>query len=295
MQRFLILAVLLLAIVAASCGGGKGGSAKGTPQAAHNYNPIPGNSELVVGPNRFAFGLIDPTNHPVLEAAGTSVHMQFLLGTHVEYEADAQFTWAIPDVTGFWTVQVTFDQAGDWIAQAIVTQNGETSPVKFYFTVTQTGIVPNVGDHAPATDNLTLVSEPNIKRVTTDPEPDTALYEMTVAQALDAGKPFVVVFATPAFCQTRFCGPVLDNVKAVRQQFAEQVNFIHIEPYDLTDEGALVTDADNLPVPAQPTNDWRLQSEPWVFIVGADGLIRQRFEGAASPAELSQAIEAALS
>jgi glutathione peroxidase-family protein len=45
---------------------------------------------------------------------------------------------------------------------------------------------------------------------------------------------------------------------------------------------------------AQPTTDWNLQTEPWVFVVGADGKVTDRFEGSASPAELRQAIQADL-
>jgi hypothetical protein len=117
---------------------------------------------------------------------------------------------------------------------------------------------------------------------------------MTVTQALAAHKPFVVVFATPAFCQSRLCGPELDNVKAIQPDFAGRVNFIHIEPYDLDQSGSLVTAPDGGPKTAQSTIDWNLLSEPWVFIVGADGKISDRFEGSASPDELRQAIQAAL-
>jgi hypothetical protein len=128
--------------------------------------------------------------------------------------------------------------------------------------------------------------------VTTDENPDPALYELTVTEALGAGKPLLVIFATPAYCQTRFCGPVLDNVKAVREEFADAVNFIHIEPFELDDEGQLVTSETGVPVAAQPTLDWRLQTEPWVFIIDAQRRIAARFEGAASVEELRAALQA---
>lgn len=71
------------------------------------------------------------------------------------------------------------------------------------------------------------------RHLTTDPEPDPAMYQMTVADAIAANKPLVVVLATPGFCVTRTCGPMVDVVKSVRSEFADRANFIHIEIADL--------------------------------------------------------------
>jgi hypothetical protein len=289
MQRLIIAALLLVSLAIAACGGDGGGNGDGTPQPDGSLQPLPGNTELVVGQNRFAFGLVDSTNRPIQQAAGTSVHIAFLLGDELQHEQEAGFIWAIEDVTGFWTAMVDFTQAGTWSASVTATQNGEESDVDFTFPVVERGLAPQIGDPAPPAENLTLDTA-SLTRISTDPEPDPTLYELTVAQALDANEPFVVVFATPAFCQTRFCGPVLDNVKAVLPEFADSVNFIHIEPFDLTDEGEIVADEQGAFVPAPPTTEWNLQSEPWVFIVDADGRIAMRFEGAASAEELRQAI-----
>ena len=290
MKRLLILATLLVtaALAIASCGGDSDGD-----NSPGELNAIPGNSELVVGSNRFAFALVDAENRRIVQETDEGVHIQLYFGDELKGETDADFTWAIEDVTGFWTANLDFDQAGEWRVEATVTQGGEESTLTIRFPVTETGFAVNIGEEAPASDNLTLSSEPNIKRVTTDPEPDEAFYEMTVAEALEAGKPFVVVFATPAFCQTQFCGPALDNVKEAKQQFADDVNFIHIEPYELTDEGTLVTGGEqNAPVPVAATQDWRLRTEPWIFIVGADGIVQARIENSVSVAELTQVLEA---
>jgi len=90
------------------------------------------------------------------------------------------------------------------------------------------------------------------------------------------------VFATPKFCSSRTCGPVVDVAQAVQRRFAGSgVRFIHVEVYK-----------DNNP--AQGFNrwfrEWRLPSEPWVFVVGRDGRIKARFEGSVSEAELSAAV-----
>jgi len=284
MRRLLIVPVVFALALAAACGGGDGAS-----DAV--FNMIPGNSELAVGPNRFAAGLIDEDNRILLEEAGTSVHFRFLQGGAPKFEDDATFVWAIPDVNGFWTANVDFDAEGEWTVEAAVTRDGDEAALDPYtFTVLAQSQFPNVGDPAPPSENLTLGTEPNVKRISTDAEPEPALYELTVAQALEAGKPLVVTFATPAYCQTRFCGPMVDNVKEVRAEFADSVNFIHIEPFVLDEEGRLVPGTQGGPAVTEPMQQWRLQTEPWTFVIDAGGVITARFEGAASANELRQAI-----
>ena len=296
MRRLTILAALLtiLGLLVAACGGG-GDDGRPTPLTLTNEGivPISANSELVVGPNRFALGLIDEENKPILGDAGTSLHLSFYYTGELKAERDARFVWAIPNANGFFVANVEFDRAGTWEVEPLLTQDGEETTIRrFSFPVREEGQAPNIGDAAPTTNNLTLGREPNLKRLTTDQNPDQAFYQLTVAEALQAGKPFVVVFATPAFCQTRFCGPMLDNVKGLRAEFADRVNFIHIEPFELDAEGKLVASESGGPAVAAPTQDWKLQSEPWVFVVDAQGRIAARFEGAASPEELREAIKA---
>jgi hypothetical protein len=295
-KLFLASALLLTLALLAACGGGgdsnsdngDGGEADAFPQA--------GNSELVLGANRFAVALIDTeTNDPILLAEGTSVHLRFLQDDEVKIDSDATFVWAIPDSNGFWTADVEFEEAGPWSLEVDAVRDGEDLTVAgATFNVLAESRYVNIGDEAPATENLTLETQPNIKKVSTDTDPDLALYQLTVADALDEGKPIVVVFATPAYCQTRFCGPVVDNVKEVRPEFADAVNFIHIEPFQLDDDGQLIPGTQGTPVTAPPMQEWRLQSEPWVFVVGADGRVAQRFEGAVSVDELRAAIEGVL-
>jgi hypothetical protein len=96
----------------------------------------------------------------------------------------------------------------------------------------------------------------------------------------------VLVFATPRFCESRTCGPVVDVVDAARRRFAGQsVRFIHVEIYQ-----------DNNPAKGQNrwVKEWELPSEPWTFLVGADGQIKAKFEGSVSLSELSAAIRSYL-
>jgi hypothetical protein len=143
---------------------------------------------------------------------------------------------------------------------------------------------PTVGAKAPRSDTPTVASTGgDLASLSTATKPEPKLYERSVAQALDAKEPFVVVFATPKFCQSRACGPVVDVVDDMRKAYEGRgVRFIHVEVY-----------TDNDPDKGVNTwmKEWNLQTEPWVFVVGADGVIRAKFEGSASADELRAAIE----
>jgi hypothetical protein len=93
----------------------------------------------------------------------------------------------------------------------------------------------------------------------------------------------VVAFATPKFCASRACGPVVDVVDDARREFANRgVRFIHVEVYTDNDPNKGVN---------RWMREWNLQTEPWVFVVDADGKIVAKFEGSASADELRAAIE----
>ena len=101
----------------------------------------------------------------------------------------------------------------------------------------------------------------------------------------DDRAPFVVAFATPKFCTSRACGPVVDVVDHVRKRIGKSpVRFIHVEIFE-----------DNQPPELNRwVKEWKLPTEPWVFVVGRDGKIKARFEGSVSATELEAAVRANL-
>lgn len=144
---------------------------------------------------------------------------------------------------------------------------------------------PDVGEPAPASQTPTLATAP-LEQLTTARIPDRELYRSSIAGALADGAPFVAVFATPKYCTSRLCGPVVDVVSTVRGAHpGAGVRFIHVEIY----EGNDPTKGENRWV-----REWKLPSEPWVFVVGEDGRVRDRFEGAVSVRELDAAVRAQL-
>ena len=145
---------------------------------------------------------------------------------------------------------------------------------------------PAVGDRAHASLTPTLATTKDIGKLTTRVPPDRELLKVSVADALRRHEPFVLVFATPKFCSSRTCGPVVDVVDAARKRWAgTAVRFIHVEIY-----------TDNVPSkgPNRWVSEWRLPTEPWTFLVGKDGRIKARIEGALSQNELAAAIEQSL-
>jgi hypothetical protein len=142
---------------------------------------------------------------------------------------------------------------------------------------------PDVGDAAIASDTPTLSSTGGeTSSLTTRTPPDESLLRYSIADSLDAKVPFVVTFATPKFCSSRTCGPVVDVVEEVSRRLdGENVRFIHVEVFEDND-------------PAKGFNrwlkEWNLPTEPWTYLVGSDGRIAERFEGTVSVDELEQAV-----
>jgi len=142
---------------------------------------------------------------------------------------------------------------------------------------------PAVGSRAYPSRTPTLASaRDRISALTTRVPPDRALLRTSVAAALAAHEPFVVTFATPRYCESRTCGPVVDVVDNVRKRNARtNVRFIHVEIYEGNDPRK---------GPNKWVREWRLPGEPWTFLVGRDGRIKAKFEGSVSARELEDAI-----
>ena len=138
-----------------------------------------------------------------------------------------------------------------------------------------------IGERAPASDNPTTATQP-AERITTAKPPDTALLKFSIADSLAKGIPFVVAFATPAYCESRTCGPTVDVIEAARQRYEKDgVRFIHVEIYEGNNPGNGVN---------RWVTQWRLPTEPWVFVVDREGIVRDRYEGAVSVGELEGSI-----
>ena len=273
-----------LLILAASC------AAPATPSALTPTGAASGPSALsvavastdfAVGSPRVPFVIFQGTN-PITNASSIDV-IAFDLGSGTPVpgwkgSATSYTDYNVP----YWVVFPQLPHAGYWGLGAVVTlADGSQSQAQFTIQTLDTPSAPKIGDTPPASHNRTLKTEPDIAKLTSDVNPEPGLYQMTVADALKSGKPTVVTFATPAYCTSRLCAPVVNSVKTVYNDLKDKVNFIHIEVYKTF----------NPLVYADEMTEWRLQGEPWTFVIGADGKIVATLGGPMSPRELKQALQ----
>jgi hypothetical protein len=255
-------------------------TSKGVPTPGQEVFPVVASSEIVVGENRLQIGLINEQDAPV-RSPKTTLHVEFVGPGAQEPSSSTKmsFLWTIKPVQGLWVGQATFDRPGQWEALIDVQGGGYDAQVKTVFEVKQEGTTPEIGEKAPAVDTPTASDVDDFSEITTDSDPNPRFYELSIADALTAEKPAVIVFATPKFCTSQVCGPTLSLVKVVAEDFPH-VNFVHVEPYDLNKVPEKLD-----PVPA--VTAWGLPSEPWVFVTDGRGRVAAKYEGGVAPRELT--------
>lgn len=260
--------------------------------------PILVSTELAPGLNRFLFSLADRLNR-LLAAPDVTVGLQFydddVDPEAVAFEADARFLWAVEGVNGLYAADIELPNAGRWGTRFNATfPDGSTQTVRADYDILDAPVTPAIGGAAPSVDTPTAVDVGGrLARVTTDPDPEPRFYERSIADALAAKEPFVVVFATPAFCESATCGPTLETVKAVAAERPD-LTFINVEPYVMEErDGRLqpVLDAQGQLQAAAWTEAWSLLTEPFVAVVDADGNVQAKFESAIAADELLAAID----
>ena len=264
-----------------------------------SFIPVLASAENVVGRSRFLLTLVDRENRPIASPDRKVTLKMFDLAKDPANPAQtvpADFLWAIEGERGFYVAYVDFPQAGEWGVEVDVAQQGAApEAARVRFDVQEKGTTVQVGARAPSVKTPTLPDVGgDVRKLSTDQHPDDSLYTTSVKDAIDRHEPFVLVFATPAFCQSRVCGPTLDLVKEVKAS-EPGVTFINVEPYQLAwKDGSLqpVLDANGQLTPVPSVEAYGLLVEPWIFVVDRDGIVRGSFEAVVSEKELRDAIAA---
>jgi hypothetical protein len=309
-----VLALLTLVLLVAACkptdtggfvvgtqspiSGGPAGSAGASgATATASVIPVIISSSLAVGDNRFVFSIVDPKTQQPVGSPDTAIQVSFIPPgtTNPTAAVPAEFVWAIQDTRGEYILHTTFPSAGDWKAVFNVQpKGGQQQAIGVQFPVAQKATVVSVGDRAPDTKTPTLSDVGgDIRQISTDTNPDPAFYQVSVDQALARHTPFILVFATPAFCRSAQCGPTLDFVKQAQKTAPSSVAFINVEPYVLKyADGRLqpVLDAQGNLQPTAVTNAWGLPTEPWIFAVDRNGVVQGSYEGIVTQQELQDVI-----
>lgn len=265
------------------------------------------NHTVAVGPNRLSFTLSDRLDRPVEDA---DVRIRFFElsgeGSAFRFEADARSIgadlWYLDEEAGgarrpvgrggVYIVDVAFDRPGRWGALLDVrTREGARfDGLPFQFDALEGSPEPAVGAPAPPARQPLLADVGDPAAIDTSRPFRTNMHDTTVADALAAGEPLVVVFASPAYSETRTGGPMMETViDPLYARYGDRAAFIHIEPYDL--EALRERHEIVLSAAAQ---EWGLRTEPWVFVVGRDGRIVAKFEGLAGLDEVEAVLREAL-
>ncbi len=268
------------------------------PSPTTELVPLLVSSELAVGQNRFLFTLIDGQNR-LVAAPDVEVDVRFFdLAADPDApvaELTAGYLQA-DEERGLYRAAVDFTCSGTWGAELTARiPDREQRQARVVFSVRPESSTPAIGAPVPATDTPTADSVEAIAEISTDLEPDPDFYQLSVDEALEQRQPFALVFATPAFCQTRACGPTLDIVRDVAADFKDGMAFIHVEPYvlEMTDAGLQPVFDEAQRFQAVPSvREWGLPSEPYIFVVDAGGTLTAKFEGVAGPDELRAAFDA---
>ena len=234
---------------------------------------------MAVGVNRILFGVINRDGMPV-PGTTSEVGAHFLVpredARELKDSATAEFVSWPTSVGGVFVAEFDLDVAGAYEIDIDFTSNDGT-PIfaQTSFLVKEGPSTPAIGSPAPASVTNTAAGADNISHITSSPEPDPDLYQMSIHEALLQNKPLVIVFATPAYCVSATCGPQVGELSKVKDRVGDRANYIHVEvfedPHLLKGERST---GDRVPA----VDEWGLPTEPWTFIIDSQGLLQAKFE-----------------
>lgn len=278
-----------------------------TAPPAEGFHVLLTTSELVVGRNRLAFGLMKDGR--LLADAKSAVRLYAIEGEdarlvdetparylrlevveqgkriHVHPDGSRHVHGEATDVQGIYVAPVTFPRPGTWGLEILAqSRGGAVESARLSVSALAESVAPMVGAAAPRSRNLIASDVKDLKQIDSSEPADPRLHRTRIADAIAQGKPQVIVFATPRYCTSRVCGPVVDIVRTLIPAYGDRVAFIHEEIWEA---GALQK--------FSPTVlEWKLRSEPWIFVVDGKGVIRARFEGVTTRRELETAVRLVL-
>ena len=297
-----ILAMIVIAVTACS-------SPTPTPEPTATATPAPtptpddtdltgilATTDLSVGSNRVAFLLLSP--RALVNVPEVSLSSTFAGDADASESATAAFYQWPFGTRGNYVTQLEFDRAGEWeLFVEAEGEDGSISAARIPLHVKDESFTPAVGSSPPMDANKTAADVAGLDEITSWSTPDPDLYQATIPQLADDGMPSVVVFASPALCTSPTCGPQVETVSELKDEYRDSVSFVHVEVYDNPHEiqGDLTT-ARYSPL----VETWGLSriedylNESFVFILDREGRITSKYEGYASIEELAAGLREVL-
>ena len=243
-----------------------------------------------VGENRYPFGVFTRGNEQVSDAdvalyfarketgpvTGPLPAQVTSLETKPAYRAagedpdEAKNVYVVP--------RVDFDREGPWVAIAMLKGKNGLEASRVPTPVVGNGQVPQVGEKAPLIHTPTAADVGGDLAKIDTRNPHDQMHQVDFADVFGK-EPIVLVFATPALCQSRVCGPVVDVAQQVADEYKGKADFIHMEVYNDNDPGKGIR---------PQLRAYSLPTEPWTFLIDSHGVIRDRLEGAYGVPELEE-------
>lgn len=289
-MKYTLLLTLLMVFIT-GCGGTDAGTpTDGSAATINNQDPnaspyqlLIATSDLTAQDNRLVLTLWDGpnryTNGKNLNVALFTLQENNQAGEKV-WEGDAT-PYRMGDLQ-YWVAYPTLQDPGNYGIVATLTTEEDTSFENIAVVAVKADAeAPAIGEAVPAVDTLTLDDVTSVEELSSAGPWIEDFYRINIADATTSGKPSVILFATPGHCTSALCTPVLLTMSQVYDDFKEQdINFVHIEIW--RDFERQYMD------PA--VTEWNLPSEPWVFVLNADGTVGARLDGPVSREELEAAI-----
>ncbi len=225
-------------------------------------------------PQRFAFSIFD-TNMKVVSTGDIPVTLIAPSGGKQEFNYVPVREKGIKG-RGIYSVMTVLHETGSWLMKTTF----EGKKLELAFSVNTVAIAPGLDTAAPTVDTPTTANPLDATILCTRFDGDCGLHTPSVPQLLATQKPFVVLFATPARCQTAYCGPVLDLTMNVAKKYPD-IPAVHIEIYK-NEKTADLLDA---------VTGWHLESEPWLFGINERGFIDSRLDGAFDQSEIEDVFD----
>jgi len=255
-------------------------------------------SVFTIGQDRLAFGMIDdqgqfvygPTvvyyaTSPDRPAQGPYPAPADVLLTQPRYRSRQSAEETDP-FAAVYQAQVKFKQKGPY-AVLVVTKSGNhlvAAPTRIDVSTKKADVIPDVGDTAPKVATDTLASVKGDEKLLDTRVPPTDMHKDSFDQILGK-KPVALLFSTPQLCQSRVCGPVTDVAEQLKAKYGDRIEFIHQEVYVNNDVNKGLR---------PPLEAFHLRTEPWLFVVNAQGRITARLEGSFGVNAFENALKTAL-
>ena len=291
MRRPIVLAVALAFLAAVACTNDSSTPAP-TPSDTSFALQV-ASSDLYAGaPQRVQVGVFNQTTNGIQLLTGGSIPISLALadggqpiqGTAHYVPAPGTAVASSPTLTSpskargvYQLERVTFPSTGVWTASLSFTTNGQPQTLTTQFGVSDKPALPAPGQKALDTTNLTM-ADTNVNPQAIDSRaqggakvPDPELHQDTISGALAAHQPILALFSTPVYCQSQFCGPSTDALEQIAKIGPKDAAYIHVEIYKDYANHELNTAA----------KQWLLRNgdltEPWLFLIGRDGKIVDRW------------------